>query len=392
MMIVSQYFLPQPLANAEVVGGLARALGARAHDVVVVSPVACATESSGVSHRRALGRFAGDRASIAGRVIEYLAFTAGALIAGWRRPSPDVVVVPSPPLTLGLIGVALGRRHRCPVIYNVQDLYPEVVGAIGGPPGRLQHSLRRLATWIYSRSTAVVVLDDAFIPIIKRSRVDTPVYAIANGIDRGPFVSAERDMDYLVGLSVPTDRPVVMYAGNVGRSQDLDVAVDATQAAGASLIIHGDGAGLAELRERLARRSANHVYFSPYLDRSRLGDVYASADLHIVPLRPGVAWASVPSKLLSIFSAGRPAVLAAELDSPAAQVVRSAGGGWIVEPNNGSAMGDAIRMALADPAELARRGLSAARWAAEHAGHDVMAAKWERVLIAVVNGTEVACQ
>lgn len=383
ILLVSQYFLPQPLANAEVIGGLAQALGARGHEVTVVSPVPGATASPGVVHRKALGRFARDRKSIPARLVEYGAFTAGALGTGLRAPRPDVIVVPSPPLSLGLVGAVLAARHRAPLVYNVQDLYPEVADAVG-TPGALRRVMQLLARLVYRRSDAIVVIDPGFEPIIRRACPGAVVRSVRNGIDTEPFTGAARDDDWLRQIGVRPDRRVVMYAGNIGRSQDLVPVIEAAGAAGADLVVHGGGAGLDDLQALVAQQGHDHVHFSGYVDRSRLGTVFASADVHVVPLKPGIAWASVPSKLLSIFSAGRPVVLAAELDSPAAAVVEEAGGGWTVEPGHPDALADAVAHALAHPDELTARGASALRWAATTADTSRMAAEWESVLDATI--------
>ncbi len=106
---------------------------------------------------------------------------------------------------------------------------------------------------------------------------------------------------------------------------------------------------------------------------------------YVVPLKAGVAGSSVPSKLLSIFSAGRPVVLAAEAGSAADAVVREAGGGWVVEPGDPQALAAALTAALADPAGRAERGASALAWALDHAGTDRMALGWEAVLAEAVD-------
>lgn len=384
VLFISQYYLPQPLANAEVIGGLVTSLGDEGHEVTVVSPVAGATPSRNVRHRRALGYFAADRRSIVGRLAEYGLFSIGSLWSGLRAPTPDVVVVTSPPLTLAIIGAAVARRHRRPLVYNVQDLYPEVADAIGGTPSLLRTVLRAVARWVYRTSAAVVVIDPAFEAVIRASAPDAVVRSVRNGIDRAPFLDATRDEEYLRSIGVPADRPVLMYAGNVGRSQDLEPVVAAADAAGATLVIHGGGAALEELRSSTDGESC--VRFSGYVGRERLGSVFASADLHVVPLKPGVAWASVPSKLLSIFSAGRPVVLAAEADSPAADVLREADGGWLVPPADPVALRSAIALALDDTNERARRAGSAGRWAEQQAGQERMAREWAAVLDEVVAG------
>lgn len=386
VLVISQYYLPQPLANAEVIGGLVEALGRRGWSVTVVSPVHDARPAPGVDHRRAFGWFARNRASIPARLLEYGTFSLGALVAGCAAPRPDVVVAPSPPLSLGVIGMLVAARHRAPFVYNVQDLYPEVASAVGGTPGVLQRAMQVLARFVYRRSARVVVIDPAFEPTIARSCPTAAVASVRNGIDMGPFEGAERDEAFLSSIGVPRARPVVMYAGNVGRSQDLQPVVDATRRCGATLVIHGGGARLDELEAWATETGADHVRFSGYAERDRLGSVFASADLHVVPLKPGVAWASVPSKMLSVFSAGRPAVVTAEPGSPAARILEEANGGWRVDPEAPDMLGDAIHSALQHTDELERRGRSARTWAAAFASNDRMAGEWSRLLTDVAAG------
>ena len=199
-----------------------------------------------------------------------------------------------------------------------------------------------------------------------------------NGIDLAPFRDARRDAELLAELDVPSDAQVVMYAGNVGRSQDLGAVVRATRDSGAHLVIHGAGARLDELQRAVGH--AAHVHFSGFRPRAELGRVFGSADLHVVPLKPGVAWSSVPSKLLSIFAAGRPAVVSAEKGSPAASLVLEASGGWVVEPGDEDALRTATVDALADPVELTARGASAREWAMADAGTGRAAREWDRLL------------
>lgn len=385
--IISQYFLPQPLANAEVIGGLVNALALRGDDLTVVSPVRNPPAMPGVIYRRARASFSKDRNSIVGRLLEYGSFTLLASAVACTGPRPDVIVVPSPPLTLALVGLLAGRRHRCPVVYNVQDLYPEVASAVGGTPGLVQRAMQLIARLVYRWVDLVVVIDPAFEPAITGACPTAKVASIRNGIDMDPFEEAHRDNAFLRSLGVDPASMVVMYAGNVGRSQDLDTLISATKSAGAALVVHGGGARLEMLRTQVAAPEASHVHLSGYVPREQLGTLYASADLHVVPLKPAVAWASVPSKLLSIFAAGRPAVLAAEIDSPAANILEEAGAGWRVEPGDSAAMQRTISDALVDEPLLVEHGRRARGWALKFASNERMAVDWATVLKEVVRRT-----
>ena len=111
--------------------------------------------------------------------------------------------------------------------------------------------------------------------------------------------------------------------------------------------------------------------------------MFASADLHMVPLKPDIASSSVPSKLLSIFAAGRPAVVAAEADSATAEVLVASGAGWLVPPGDAEAMTTAIEEAFADDADRGERGRRGRSWVLANGGMDRCAAEYEAVLAEV---------
>jgi colanic acid biosynthesis glycosyl transferase WcaI len=286
-----------------------------------------------------------------------------------------------------VIGVIVGRLRRVPVVYNVQDLYPEVAAATGamtmGVPLRLLGALMRK---VYKWSAAVVVIDESFVEVIERAEPRAHVVAVRNAIDRSVFVGASRDAAYLRSVGVDGERTVLMYAGNVGRSQDLLLVASTTADLGVDFVVHGDGAGLEALQAECATNGWSHVHFSGYRDRSELGRIFASADLHVVPLKAGVASASVPSKLLSIFSAGRAAVVLAERASAAAAIVDESGGGWTVDPSDEAGVKAVLADALGSDLERRRRGEAALAWAEQHAGMDRFAREYEGVLIDAQRG------
>ena len=385
MLIISQYYLPQPLANAEVIGGLAEGLSDLGHKVQLVTPVGGAPEHAGVTVRRQIGFYSRNRRSPLMRVLEYGTFTVGAAHGGMRGPRPDVIIVPSPPPTLGMVGALVSALRRVPLIYVVQDLYPEVAVATGAVrPGTLLRMLRAAMRIVYRRSAAVVAIDESIVPAIQQVSPGARVEVIRNGIDLRPFAGAARDDDWLRGIGADPQKVVVMYAGNVGRSQDLVAVAEATRGAGTELVIHGGGAELAQLRSVGAVRGWDHVHFSEYVDREKLGRVYASGDLHVVPLKPDIASASVPSKLLSIFAAGRPAIVVAESNTAAARLITESGGGWSIPPGSPAAIGRAIREACDRPEELAARGDRALTWALANAGSERAAAEYVGVMTTVV--------
>ncbi len=378
VLIISQYFLPQPLANAEVVGALAFGLAERGHEVDVVAPVGSTRTRQGVHVHRAVGFFARNRTSKLARAAEYGSFSLGALVGGVRGPKPDVIVVPSPPPTLGLVGALVAALRRAPYLYVVQDLYPEVAASTGDVRSDVALRLLKAAMrLVYRRAAAVVVIDPYFVPVIERAESGAYVVAIGNAVDLEPFAG---DDDLRSELAIDSDACVVMYAGNIGRSQDLAHVIDATRDEGATLVLHGGGAAVDQIRERVHNYGDEHVRFSSFRSRDALGAVYRTGDVHVVPLKPSIAAASVPSKLLSIFAARRPAIVVAEAGTPAARIIEESGAGVRVDPDDGDALRDAVRKAIADRSMLHEQGERGRAWLERHATAGAMAAAYESVL------------
>jgi colanic acid biosynthesis glycosyl transferase WcaI len=125
------------------------------------------------------------------------------------------------------------------------------------------------------------------------------------------------------------------------------------------------------------------VRFVDYQDASRLGEVLASADLHVVPLRTGLGAVSVPSKAYSIMAAGRPILAAIDADSEVARIVTTVACGQVVAPDSSSAFIEALRKMLSDPAELSAMGARGRLWVVEHASPEAVGEAYHQLIYAL---------
>ncbi len=377
--VLCPHFAPDVAPTGEVITRIATELAARGHSLHVVTALPWYREHriedgwTGrlVRHEEtAWGRitrvhpFPTDKSDIRARAVAFGGFTMlGALGAVVDRHRPDVVLAMSPPLTLGLAGWAVARARRAPFVFNVQDVFPDVaveLGLLRGP--RLIAAAERCERFTYARADAVTVLsedlhDNVAAKLARSGRDADRVRVIPNFVDTERIRPLERANGYrrqygLVG------RTVVMYAGNVGFSQSLDLVVDAASALRHDprivFVINGGGAARPEL-ERRARDLAN-VVFVDMQPKERLPEVLAAADIHLVPLRRGLARASVPSKLYSILAAGRPLVASVDPGTEVASVVERARAGVTVGPDDPGALVAALARLVADPVEAAAMG------------------------------------
>ncbi|CAN5579082.1 glycosyltransferase family 4 protein [soil metagenome] len=287
-----------------------------------------------------------DKRNITRRAASFVGFSLASAALGGRGEDADGVLALSPPLTLGLTGWAIARRRKAPLVFNIQDVYPDVAVELGMLSNRvLVSAARRLERTCYAGADAVTVLSDDLKDNIS-PRVNDPskVRVIPNFVDTEWIAPAPPDNAYRRqhGLS---NKFVVMYAGNVGLSQSLDLVLDAAAALAHEkeivFVINGAGAGKARL-ERRARGMTN-VVFVVMQPTERLPEVLAAANLHLVPLKRGLARSSVPSKTYSILAAGRPLIASVDSGSEVARMVERAGAGLAVPPEDSEAFTKAVR-------------------------------------------------
>ena len=379
LVVVCPHFAPDLAPTGEVMTAIAGELVARGHRLHVVTSLpwymhhAVEPEWSGrmIDHDDTdWGRitrvhpFPTDKRDIPARALAFAGFTVEAALAGvLTRSRPDAVLAMSPPLTLGAAGWAAARLRGVPFVFNIQDVFPDVaveLGAITNP------QVLAVARWLervtYRRADAVTVLSEDLGDNVAAKLGGQPrakVRVIPNFIDTAWIAPTERENAYRQELDL-AGRTVVMYAGNVGLSQSLDLvlaaAADLAHDPTVAFVINGGGVARPGLEQRA--RGLPNVRFVDLQPKARLPEVLAAADVHVVPLRRGLARSSVPSKLYSILAAGRPIVASVDPGTEVARVVERAGAGVAVPPDDPGAFAKAIRGLIEHPIEAKAKGLS----------------------------------
>jgi colanic acid biosynthesis glycosyl transferase WcaI len=379
LLVLCPHFAPDTAPTGEVMASIARELVARGHDLHVVTSLpwyrhhriepgwegrVVRHEDTGWGRITRVHPFPTDKRNIPARAAAFAGFTvltAAMGVRGRRGARPDAVLAMSPPLTLGAAGWLAARRWRVPFVFNIQDVFPDVaveLGAITNP--RVIALASWLERWSYRHADAVTVLsDDLRDNLVDKIRGTVPdahdrIRVIPNFVDTeritptDPAQGAYRDEHGLAG------KRVVMYAGNVGFSQSLDLVLAAARTLAerpgtrdVAFVVNGGGSARAEL-ERQASGLGN-VVFVDFQPKERLPEVLAAADVHVVPLRRGLARSSVPSKTYSILAAGRPVVASVDEGTEVARVVEKAGAGLAVPPDDPEAFTAALVTLLDDP-------------------------------------------
>ena len=304
------------------------------------------------------------------RAAAFGAFTVLAAVAAVTARGPfDAVVAVSPPITLAFAARLAARRHGCPMVLNVQDGFPDVavtVGALNSP--QLIGLARRLERAAYRAADTVTVLSTDLEDNItaKVAGLGRPpmVETIPNFVDIDKVRPLDRFTDYRREHRLG-DRTVVMYAGNLGHSQSLDLLVEAARRhlhrPDLAYVVNGGGVRAADLRR--AAEGLPNLTVVGYQPAERVPEVLATADVHVVPLRAGLGASSVPSKTYAALAAGRPVVASVDEGTEVARVVSEAGAGLAVPPDDLDALVAAVEHLADDPDLRATMGAAGRRWA-----------------------------
>ena len=307
--------------------------------------------------------FAGQtKSNLVRRAVGFILFSyfvgLRALFAGgfWRRA--DGVLAMSPPLTLGLIGWHTKLFRGGKLVFNIQDVFPDAAVETGAISNQ---RIIAAASWLervsYQRSDSVVLLSDDLANNVQRKldqKFHKRIRVIPNFVDTQAIVPMSRLTNYRRELGVD-ESLVVMYAGNVGFSQSLELMIEAARVLpNVIFVINGEGAARKSLEAKA--HALSNVKFGDYQDASRLSEVLATGDLHVVPLRRGLGSVSVPSKTYSILAAGRPICAAIDLDTEVPRILAAANAGVCVEPDNQAAFVSAIAAMISDRKSLEEMG------------------------------------
>jgi len=263
----------------------------------------------------------------------------------------------------------------------VQDVFPDAAIETGAITNR---RIIAVAGWLeritYARSRAITVLSDDLADNVK-AKVSpahrAAVHMIPNFVDTQTIQPCDRMTAYRSELGIGSE-PVVMYAGNVGMSQSLDLVVEAARRMPeVTFVINGDGSAR-KMLEDLAQGVAN-LRFGSYQPIERLSEVLGTGDIQVVPLRAGLGRVSVPSKTYSILASGRPVVAAIDPGTEVPRIIEASGAGIAVDPDRIEPFVAALRTLLDDPARAAEAGRSGRSWVEQHVSPAAVAERYEQL-------------
>jgi glycosyltransferase involved in cell wall biosynthesis len=301
------------------------------------------------------------------RVLNYASFAASSLMYGlFMARRADVIYAYHPPLTVGITASLIRLLRRIPVVYDIQDMWPDTLratGMVNNP--RALNVVAAVCQWVYRRVDHIVVLSPGFKRLlVQRGVPDAKVDVIYNWADEAALAAPQGQLP----ASFPGPEQFrIVFAGNMGKAQALDAVLDAAtllQARNSRVcfVLLGGGVEVSRLKQRAAELQLRNVVFLPPVPMAEVGTLLHAADALLVNLRKAPLFEiTIPSKTQAYMTVGKPLLMAVNGD--AADLVVQSGGGVVADSENAEALAKAAEaLAVMAPEALKAMGNKAQRY------------------------------
>lgn len=279
----------------------------------------------------------------------------------------DVIYCNSTPPIQGLAAYAIKKKKGSSFVYSLQDLFPDSL-VTAGIAGRDSYPYKiglGIEKKTYEACNAIITLSESFrrvligkgVPAVK---IDV-VYNWINSDDVIPIKKEDNRLFYELGIE--RDKFTVLYAGNFGKSQNIDYLVDAAKALidddDIQFVLFGAGSEYQRIKHRIATEKISNCFVFPLMPLDRVGEVYSMGDVDIVCNAPGISSVGMPSKTWTIMATGTPVVAIADSNCELAEIIKQSGTGWTCDPSITTDFVNTIKTIIKQPNELRKQGIAA---------------------------------
>ena len=318
------------------------------------------------------------------RVLYAFSFAKSSLTAIVREAlrRPDLVFVIEPSFVNAIVSLLAARCCGARSWLHIQDFEVDIALTLGKVQSRrVQSLLRKLESWFLNRFDVVSTISERMLERLSDKGVPSGRRVLfPNWVDTDEIRPLLEPSPLRRELGIETGEIVALYSGSIGRKQDVELLVQASEILGSSrnLIFVICGAGSRWERLKAGANGRANVKFLPLQPRKRLNALLNLADIHLLPQRPSVADLAMPSKLLGMLASGRPIVATANCGTQIADVVSRCG--TVVSPGRVTDFADAIAHLADDRGLRSHLGRAARDYAVIHCSTEQILRRFEERL------------
>lgn len=251
------------------------------------------------------------------RLLGFIYWHIVSFFVGLSIKHVDVILSPSPPLTIGRLNQWLGKLKGCKVVYNVQEIYPDILGK---KQGLVFKVLSRMEHKVYNGSDAVTTIDKVFYnTIVDRFEDESKLHVIPNFVDTELYHSGVSTGVLDKSLFGETKNLKVLYAGNIGFAQDWEPLVklaEKTRDLDVEYFVIGEGVMKPYVEEKKKELGLDKLHVLPYQPRHQMPAILAYSDVQFIFMNPKMEGQGFPSKVYTIMACGRPLLVCSGSNTP----------------------------------------------------------------------------
>lgn len=258
------------------------------------------------------------------RLIGFVYWHIVSFIIGLSIKHVDLILSPSPPLTVGWMNLGLAKLKGCKVIYNVQEIYPDILKLKGGITLKF---LKWMEHKVYNGSDAVTTIDKVFHDtIVDRFEDKSNLHIIPNFVDTELYKEvSDQELENLrnrwanTNLSNDPNTIKLLYAGNIGHAQSWEPLIelaDRTRDLNVEYIVIGEGAKRGYLVDETEQRNLTNLRILPYQPRELMPAILSYSDASFIFMAPEMDGDGFPSKVYTIMACERPMLILSGENTP----------------------------------------------------------------------------
>jgi len=336
---------------------------------------------------------------MAGRILNYLTFHFLVFSRVLFYERPDLVFVLSTPPFISFSGLMLKILKKSKVIYNVQDLFPDLAVELGKLKNKLFIGfLKKLSVLIVRKVDKVVVVgeymekrirEELLREISESTSADDHIITIHNWAD-GSKIKVLDDKDaednYLKKKWGLEGKFVVLYSGNIGYLHEFDTIVAVAESLtkeGTREIVFvfiGEGIKKGYIEEKVKEKGLNNILFFTYQPREMLTYSLGLADVSLVTLENGFEGMVVPSKIYGILASGKPVIAVVGRESEVTEIIKKGECGRVVKIGDHQALADSIMNYYKDRKKCRKDGLNGRRYFEKNFNRKIATKKYIEVI------------
>lgn len=291
----------------------------------------------------------------------------------------NVIMVSSTPPIMGATAALIKKVRHIPIIYNLQDIFPDsLVGAGMTRKGSLLWKIGRvIEDFTYRNCDKIVVISQDFKRNIMAKGVpEAMIEVVYNWVDHKAVVPIAPEDNILYDeLSLPRDKFYVVYAGNFGNAQNIDVIIRAAEMLrehpDIQFLLFGTGGLKPDFEKLVADLRLPNVRFFPLQPYNRVSHVYSLGSVGVVSCKKGIGHGAMPSKTWSIMSAGTPVVANYDVDTDLEDIITHNRVGLFSAADNVQELAQAILHLYSNPSLCKEYGRNARRYIEENLTKEV---------------------